>query len=89
MITLSDRYGDINLEDIEEFEGLEADDEREIDFEKTFQRGEARSFEEDFGYQLDSTLASMEEQEPEWDEFNDAAQEQEDYESWQRQRTEE
>jgi hypothetical protein len=71
MVTLSDRYGDLNLEDIDEFEGLEPDDEKAIDFDKTFQRGEVRSFESDFGHQLDSTLAYLESQEdPEWsDEF--------------------
>ena len=76
MYTISDRYGDLNLEDLddnreedgESFFSLEPDDDREIDFDKTFQRGEVRSFEKDFGYQLDESLESA--PDPEWsDEF--------------------
>lgn len=85
MHTLSDRYGDLDIEELDEnriedgdgYFGLEPDDEREIDFEKTFQRGEVRSFESDFGYQLDSTLSDLEdENDPEWsDEWIDEFEE--------------
>ena len=84
MVTLSDRYGDLDLEDLvdDEFDGLEPDNEREIDFGGAiFQPGEVRSFEQDFGYELDSTLARLDTQDPEWsDEFQDQIDEQEYFE---------
>ena len=76
MITLSDRYGDLTLEDVEEFEGLEPDNEKEIDFESTFTRGETRSFDKDFGDQLDQTLAELEAEESEWPEFEEISSDQ-------------
>lgn len=80
MHTPSDRYGDMDLDDLDEnrtedgepYFSLEPDDDKEIDFDKTFQRGEVRSFETDFGYQLDSSLADLEAKDPEWsDEFDE------------------
>lgn len=83
MITLSDRYGDLMLEDVEEFETLAPDDEKPIDFDGTFQRGETRSFEADFGHQLEEALAILENSTPEWDEY-DEAEAQTDYEAYHR-----
>jgi len=76
MITLSDRYGDLDADDLDEnrvedgdtYFSLEPDDDKEINFDRTFQRGETRSFEADFGYQLDETLADMEDPPPDFDE---------------------
>lgn len=50
-------YGDLSLEDVDEFEGLEPEDGREIKPEGRFQRDEVRSFERDFEYDLDRDLA--------------------------------
>lgn len=87
MVTSSDRYGDLDLEDLvdDELEGLEPDEidaQRPIDFgEAIFQKGEVRSFEQDFGDTLDSTLALMDEEDPEWsDEFIDEVEAQEYFE---------
>lgn len=49
----SDMYGDLSLEDVEEFEGLEPEDGREIAPEGRFQRDEVRNFEKDFEYELE------------------------------------
>lgn len=54
MYTPNDMYGDLSQEDVEEFEGLQPDDEREISPRGLFQRDEFRSFERDFSYDLDS-----------------------------------
>ena len=81
MMAVSDRYGDLDLEDVEEFEGLEPETEAEIDFDKTFQRAEVRSFEADFGYLLDQTLAELDKDKSEWDEY-DEAQAEEDYKTF-------
>lgn len=75
MVTLSDRYGDLDIEDLvdDEVEFLDPEDgvSKEIDLSGAiFQKGEVRSFDEDFGNVLDETLAEMEAIEPEWsDEF--------------------
>lgn len=53
LIGPSDMYGDLDLEDVDEFEGLEGNDEREIDPGGRFQRDEFRSFELDFEYELE------------------------------------
>jgi hypothetical protein len=49
MYTPSDRYGDLDIEDITELEELPADDGKELNFnsDKLFYRSEARSFERD------------------------------------------
>jgi hypothetical protein len=46
-------YGDMSLEDVDEFEGLEPEDGREVEPEGRFQRDEVRNFEKDFEYELD------------------------------------
>jgi hypothetical protein len=46
-------YGDMSLEDVEEFEGLEPENGREINPEGRFQRDEIRNFDKDFEYELD------------------------------------
>lgn len=60
MMTSTDQYGDMNLEDVDEFEGLEPDSELEFDPLGRFQKGEVRNFEEDFGFKLDQILAEDE-----------------------------
>jgi hypothetical protein len=50
-------YGDLSLEDVEDFEGLEPEDGNEIRPMGRFQRGEVRNFEQDFGYDLDRDMA--------------------------------
>jgi hypothetical protein len=62
MMGPSDMYGDLTLEDVEEFEGLQPDDEREINPYGNFQRGEVRSFDRDFEWELDS-IPEVEEEE--------------------------
>lgn len=49
----SDMYGDMSLEDVEEFEGLQPDDGREVDPSSRFQRNEIRNFDQDFEYDMD------------------------------------
>jgi hypothetical protein len=47
----SDMYGDLSLEDVDEFEGLEPEDGREVRPEGRFDRGfreEVHNFDEDF-----------------------------------------
>lgn len=51
----SDMYGDLSLEDVEDFEGLEPENGREVAPEGRFQRDELRNFEKDFEYELDQT----------------------------------
>lgn len=84
MVTLSDRYGDLDLEDLvdDEYEGLEPDCEKEINFGGAiFQKGEVRSFEQDFGNELDEVLSYMETEDPEWsDEFDNEIEAQEYFE---------
>jgi hypothetical protein len=53
MIGPSDMYGDLESEDVDEFEGLQPDDEHEIDPYGKFWRGEVHTFEEDFEEELD------------------------------------
>lgn len=70
----SDRYGDMDLEDVEEFEGLQPDDEKEIDPLGNFQRDEVRSFDEDFEYELyneDRRPYPGDEEYEEFEEFSD------------------
>lgn len=65
----SDQYGDLNLEDVDEFEGLQPDDDKELNFLSRFQPNEVRSFDDDFGYVLDRRLAEEEDfDDPEWSE---------------------
>ncbi len=52
----SDQYGDMTLEDVDEFEGLQPDDEREINPYGRFQRDEVRQFDRDFEYELDMMI---------------------------------
>lgn len=49
----SDMYGDLDLEDVDEFEGLQPEDGREIRPDGRFQRDEFRTFDEDFENDLD------------------------------------
>jgi len=49
----SDMYGDLDLEDVDEFEGLQPEDGREIAPDGRFQRDEYRTFDEDFENDLD------------------------------------
>lgn len=64
----SDMYGDMALEDVDEFEGLEPDDAREISPEGRFQRDEVRSFEQDFEFEMEQAL---EERDYVWQEEQD------------------
>lgn len=57
----SDFYGDMSLEDVEEFEGLQPDDERPIAPYSRFQPGEIRSFERDFEWDLEEAIHEQEE----------------------------
>lgn len=54
MMGPSDQYGDMSLEDVEEFEGLLPDDEKEIRIGGRFDRGEVRQFEPDFEYEFNA-----------------------------------
>ncbi len=60
----SDMYGDMDLEDVDEFEGLEPDNAREIDPLGRFQRGEVRLFDRDFE-------DAMDEEQEDWDDYED------------------
>lgn len=53
----SDMYGDLSLEDVDDFEGLQPEDGQEIRPEGRFQRNEVRSFEQDFEYDLGRDMA--------------------------------
>lgn len=52
LIGPSDMYGDMDIEDVDEFEGLEPDDDREIAPLSRFERDEFRSFDDDFEEEL-------------------------------------
>lgn len=53
LIGPSDMYGDLSLEDVDEFEGLEPEDGREVNPGDRFQRGEVRNFDEDFEHEME------------------------------------
>lgn len=76
MYPTSDRFGDLDLEEVLDFEGLEPNDEREIDFNPRPGYSEVRSFEEDFDDELEASLADEE------DELPDEGSEEEDYQAW-------
>lgn len=80
MYTSNDPYGDMDLEevlDVEDHIHLSADNGRSLDFTREWDRNEVHTFEEDFGAQLDESLAD--ELAPTVDED---AEEQRDYEAW-------
>jgi hypothetical protein len=66
----SDQYGDMNLEDVDEFEGLEPDYARPINPLGKFERSEFRTFERDFEEELgvEEWGDEDEEDDPEWSE---------------------
>lgn len=59
----SDMYGDLSIEDVDGFEGLQVNTEKEINPEGLFQRAEFRSFDQDFERDMDH--------EPEQDRWGD------------------
>lgn len=62
MFPMSDRYGDMDLEDLDE-EGateLAPEDGRVLNFTRDSSRLEERTFEEDFSRELDEALAEQE-----------------------------
>lgn len=65
----SDMYGDLTLEDVEDFEGLEPEDGREVAPEGRFQRNEVRNFEKDFEYELNEAETEAVLYEDEFDRF--------------------
>lgn len=71
----SDMYGDMDIEDVDEFEGLEPDDGREVNPEGRFQRGEVRSFERDFEYEMEEAERDSVEEQWGWNEVVDALDE--------------
>jgi hypothetical protein len=70
-------YGDLSMEDVDEFEGLEPNNAREIVPGGRFQRDEVRSFDRDFEEEMeDEDIEDRDEEaywEPRWypDEFDD------------------
>lgn len=59
----SDMYGDMSIEDVEEFEGLESDDGQSVSPNRKFERNEFRKFDEDFAKEmLDAEDRATEEQ---------------------------
>lgn len=59
----SDFYGDMSLEDVDEFEGLQPDDERPINPGGRFDKAEFRNFEQDFDWELEQSIWGQEEEE--------------------------
>lgn len=78
MFTNSDRYGDMDLEDVTEFEGLAPEDGKELNFLGRFDRQEVHTFEQDFESELGSLLDVADEGPT----LNDDEQEAADYEAW-------
>jgi hypothetical protein len=72
VITGADRYGDLDIEDLdddnkmedgESFFELEPDNCREVDFGNLFEKGEVRSFDRDFEREFDYEYPSYDREE--------------------------
>lgn len=71
----SDMYGDLSLEDVDEFEGLSSDDGREVNPGDRFQRNEFRSFDQDFEHEMEEAEMDAVDEQWGWDEVVDALDE--------------